>query len=398
VNVRSADERRVASLSRILSEKQFSEINYSPVGHLSGDMATEQSTVDRTAVETFQERVFESALGAFRTYAIYLGSRLGYYDALAAEGPSTPVELAAATGTSERYAREWLEQGAVSGVLTCENPDAPAPERRFALPAAHAAVLTGPDSIDYLGGLPRTLVGAVSVVDAVVDAYRTGEGIEYHAFGADMHEGQAALNRPLFVNELGTEWLPSLEDVDATLRAGGTVADVGCGHGWSSIGIARAYPEATVRGIDADEASVERARENAAASDTGDRLSFTHADAADVDGSYDLVVAFECVHDMADPVSVLSTMRSLAAPDGTVLVMDERVGEMFDPNAGPVEEFFYGWSVFHCLPVSMVDDGVGTGTVMREDVLRGYAEEAGFSGVEVLPIENEFFRFYRLEL
>jgi ubiquinone/menaquinone biosynthesis C-methylase UbiE len=198
------------------------------------------------------------------------------------------------------------------------------------------------------------------------------------------------------VNELGTEWLPSLEDVDATLRAGGRVADVGCGHGWSSIGITRAYPEATVHGIDVDEASVERARENAVVHDAGDRLSFTHADAADLDGSYDLVTAFECVHDMSDPVSVLSTMRSLAAPDGTVLVMDERVGASFSPDAGVVEELMYGWSIVHCLPVSLTDDGVGTGTVMREATLRAYAADAGFAAVEVLPIGNEFFRFYRL--
>ena len=359
-------------------------------------MATDQSAIDRTGVEQFQEHLFESALGTFTTYAIHLGSRLGSYDVLAAEGPSTPVELAAATGTSERYTREWLEQGTVAGLLSCENPAAPASGRRFALPAAHAAVLTGPDGPDYLGGLPRTVVGAVSIIDEVVDAYRTGAGIEFHEFGADMHEGQAALNRPLFVNELGTEWLPSIEDVDATLKAGGRVADVGCGHGWSSIGIARAYPEAAVHGIDVDEASIDRARENAAASGVDDRLSFTHADAADLVGSYDLVTAFECVHDMADPVSVLSTMRGLAAPDGTVLVMDERVGETFDPDAGPVEEFMYGWSVFHCLPVSVADDGVGTGTVMRADTLREYATQAGFSDVVVLPVENEFFRLYRL--
>jgi 2-polyprenyl-3-methyl-5-hydroxy-6-metoxy-1,4-benzoquinol methylase len=364
-------------------------------------MATQPTTepgtdADRTAIEAFQERLCAATLGAFTTYAVYLGSRLGYYDALAAAAPSTSVELATATGTNERYTREWLEQQTVSGVLTCVNPDADPGARRFSLPAAHAAVLTDPESLDYLASLSRTAVGALSAVPDIVDAYRTGEGVAFHEFGDDMHEGQAAMNRPLFTHELGTEWLPTLDDIDAKLRAGGRVADVGCGHGWSSIGIARSYPEATVHGIDVDAASIERARENAAASDAGDRLSFTNADAASVEGSYDLVTAFECVHDMSDPVGVLSTMRSLAAPDGTVLVMDERVGESFSPDAGAVEELMYGWSVFHCLPVGMVDDGVGTGTVMRETTLREYAGDAGFSAVDVLPIEDEFFRVYRL--
>jgi 2-polyprenyl-3-methyl-5-hydroxy-6-metoxy-1,4-benzoquinol methylase len=177
------------------------------------------------------------------------------------------------------------------------------------------------------------------------------------------------------------------------------VADIGCGHGWSSIGIASGYPRARVDGLDLDAASIDAARENARVAGLGDRVQFQARDAADpgLAGQYDLVTAFECIHDLSDPVGVLRAMRGLLVPGGAVLVADERVGDTFTPRGNDVEWMMYGWSIFHCLPVGLVDPpAVGTGTVMRADTLRGYAREAGFSTVDVLPIENFFFRFYRL--
>ena len=356
--------------------------------------ATQPTETDTT--DEFVETLFGDLLGAFRLAGVHVGSRLGFYDVLAAEGPKTSVALAAAAGTNERYTREWLEQGAVAGVLSVENPDAEAGERRFSLPDAHVEVLCDEESLNYLAPFATLFVAALRPIDAVLDAYRTGEGVPYTAYGSDFHEGQAAANRPAFLHLLGSEWLPTMADVDETLRAGGRVADVGCGHGWSSIGIARAYPETHVLGIDLDAGSIERAREHVARSDLDDRVTFEHVDAADVTGEFDLVTAFECVHDMTDPVAVRSTMRSLAGDDGAVLVVDERVSEEFTPDAGEVEEMMYGWSVLHCLPVSTLHAGVGTGTVMREGTLRGYADAAGFADCEVLPIRNDFFRFYRL--
>ncbi|MEL7207162.1 MAG: class I SAM-dependent methyltransferase, partial [Actinomycetota bacterium] len=185
---------------------------------------------------------------------------------------------------------------------------------------------------------------------------------------------------------------------DAALRSGGTVADVGCGLGWSSIGIARSYPEARVDGYDIDLPSVEQARVNATESGVTDRVRF---DTADVTGlgadGYDVVLALECIHDMADPVSVLAAMRNIVKPGGAVIVMDERVGERFTGLPDPVEQLMYGFSLICCLADGRsAPESVATGTVMRPPTLESYALGAGFSAVDVLPIDNDFFRFYRL--
>nr|CAA9210882.1 Bll2645 protein [uncultured Armatimonadetes bacterium] len=361
----------------------------------------EQAEWERDA---FVERVLKSTAGTFDIFSIYLGDRLGLYRALARAGAMTSGELAARTGTAERYVREWLEQQAVTGVLHAENPTAGPADRRFRLPAGHAEVLADRDSLSYLAGFARLLVGAVRPVDAVVEAFRTGGGVPFSAYGADLREGQADTNRPAFLRQLGAEWLPSIPDVHARLLTPdppARVADIGCGLGWSCIGIARSYRHVRVDGFDLDEASAERARANVRDEGLADRVGIHCRDAGDasVEGEYDLVTAFECVHDLSDPVGVLQTMRRLAGERGSVLVMDERVCEHFTPNAGEVEAIMYGWSVFHCLPSGMADKpSAATGTVMRPDTLRGYAEAAGFRHTEILPIDNTFFRFYRLHI
>ncbi|ANH37801.1 Demethylrebeccamycin-D-glucose O-methyltransferase [Nocardioides dokdonensis FR1436] len=185
----------------------------------------------------------------------------------------------------------------------------------------------------------------------------------------------------------------------ADLDAGGRVAELGCGDGWAAIGVGLAYPRTHVDGYDIDHASIEAATANAAAHGLADRVRFHHADAADTtrDGAYDLVLAMECVHDMADPVAVLGSARRLVAGEGSVVVMDERVPDAFTGPGDPVEQLMYGISVLVCLPDGLSHEpSVGTGTVMRTPVLRGYARDAGFADVEVLPIEHDLFRFYRL--
>jgi SAM-dependent methyltransferase len=352
-----------------------------------------------TPRERFVERFVGALAGAFDVYAVYLGDRLGFYRALADAGPLTSAALAAATDTHERYVREWCEQQAVRGVLTVDDPAAEPRERRFGLPEGHVVPLTDAESLDFVGPYAQLFVGAASPIEDVAEAFRTGEGVPYAAYGHDMHEGQGRANRALFRHLLGTEWLPSLPDVDERLRRpGARVADVGLGHGHSAIGIAEAYPTVTVDGYDLDAASVEAAREHVAEAGLSDRITVHLRDAAEVstDETYDLVTAFECVHDMPDPVSVLATMRDLAGEDGVVLVMDERVGETFGEEA-PFDWLMYGWSLLHCLPVGLAAaESAATGTVMRTSTLQGYVEAAGYEAMETLPIEHDFFRLYRL--
>lgn len=352
------------------------------------------------AVDEFVERLFGAVLGAQEVQAAYFGHRLGWYEALAAHGAMTSTELAGKTVSNERYAREWLEHQAVCGYLTVDDVRAAPEDRRFTLPAAHAEVLTDTDSLAFVAPLARFVAAVGHHLDTIADAFRDGGGVSWAALGDEVREAQAAANRPLFLHQLGND-LAQDSDLDAALRAGARVADIGTGHGWSAIGIAKAYPAVTVDGFDTDVPSIEAARRNAAAAGVADRVRFHVGDAGDVAAPatpYDAAFAFECIHDIADPVSVLATMRRLAGDDGAVIVMDENVADEFQAPGDEVERLMYGYSLTCCLTDCMSHEhSAATGTVMRRDTFTGYARQAGFADVTVLPIENDFFRFYRLE-
>jgi 2-polyprenyl-3-methyl-5-hydroxy-6-metoxy-1,4-benzoquinol methylase len=343
---------------------------------------------------TLADRIFTSMVGAFDLLAIHAGDRLGWYAALADHGPCTPEQLAAATGTDARYAREWLEHQAVGGWLDVDG------DRRYSLSAEHAETLLDRDSREYAAPMARAFVSCAAVLPQALDAYRSGGGVPWEAFGTEGVEAQADTNRPLSMSVLPREWLPAIPGVhDRLSQPGARVADVACGGGWSSIGIAEAYPDAQVDGYDVSVESVDLARANAAAAGVGDRVAFHVLDASGHvgDGGYDLVLVLEAIHDMARPVEALATMRALAAPTGTVLVIDERTAETFTAPGDERERALYGFSLFCCLLTGRSETpSAATGTVMRPDTLRGYARDAGFADVEVLPIEDDVFRLYRL--
>jgi SAM-dependent methyltransferase len=356
---------------------------------------------DVAARDALAERLFGAALGAYEIMTVHLGDRLGLYRALREHGESKPAELAAATGTHERYAREWLEQQAVAGILEVDDAGAAPDERRYGLPPGHAEVLIDRDSLAHVTPMARFGVSFANVLPAVEEAFRSGGGVPWEDYGELGREAQADANRPLFANLLGSEWLPAVPNVHERLLADppARVADVACGAGWSSIAIAGAYPKVTVDGYDLDESSVELARANLVGTGLEDRVAFHLRDAGDpaLAGSYQLVTVFEALHDMSQPVEVLRALRGLMAEDGAVVVMDERVADAFTAPGDEVERLMYTYSVLCCLPVGLADTpSAGTGTVMRTDTVRRYAADAGFADVEVLPIEHEVFRFYRL--
>ncbi|HET6690728.1 MAG TPA: class I SAM-dependent methyltransferase [Miltoncostaeaceae bacterium] len=366
----------------------------------STDIDAAPATAPAADPEALLERIFTAGLAAMDLIAVYLGDRLGLYRLLA-EAPRTAAELAAAAGADERYLREWLEQQAVTGILAVDDPDAGPAERRFQLPAGHHAGFLDPDSPFHLAPpMARAVVAVSRQMPALLRAFRSGEGVPYEAYGPDMREAIEAFNRPAFVNLLCAEWLPAMPDIDDRLRApGARVAELACGSGRAAIALALGYPGLRVDGFDLDEASIDRARANAAEAGVGDRVSFAVRDASTSPsgGGYDLVCVFEALHDMARPVEALAAARALAAPDGHVLVVDERAGERFTAPGDDLERFLYGSSVAFCLPTARTErPSAATGTVMRPSTLAAYARDAGFARVEEAPIDYPFWRFHRL--
>jgi 2-polyprenyl-3-methyl-5-hydroxy-6-metoxy-1,4-benzoquinol methylase len=363
-------------------------------------MTTEFAERTERTADQLAGRLITSTVAMFDVYSVYIGHRLGFYRALA-DAPATCADLAARTGCHERYTREWLEQQAATDILTVENPQADTATRRYSLPIAYREVLTDKESLNYLAPLPQLAVGATSVVDRLLDAYRTGRGIAFSDYGLDVREGQAGMNRAAFLYALPDQWLPAIPDIHARLRdhPAARIADIGCGAGWSSIGMARGYANVRVDAFDLDQASVELARRNVGEYGLSERVDIQLRDAGDpsLAGAYDLVTVFEALHDMSDPLRALKTIKRLIAPGGSALIVDERVNEMFTPAADEIERMMYGWSILHCLPAGMADQpSAATGTVLRPEAVQRMAIAAGFRSVGILPIDNLFFRFYRL--
>jgi 2-polyprenyl-3-methyl-5-hydroxy-6-metoxy-1,4-benzoquinol methylase len=353
---------------------------------------------DQTKVEEFAGELFMACLATMELANVELGVRLGLYEALAGAGPVTAARLAESAGIAERYAREWLEQQAVAGVVEVEDPAAPTAERRFTLPNAHAHVLIDDDSEACMKPCAAVVPWLAKALDVMAEEFRRGAGAAFGLF--DLHDVQAAFTRPVFVNHLTQTWLPALPDAQAKLTGGDRVriAEIGCGEGLAAITIARAYSNAEIDGYDLDEASIAVATKAAADAGIADRVRFHLQDAADasVEGDYDLVMAIEMLHDVPDPVGILRTMKRLAGDNGAVLVVDERTEDAFTVPTTEMERLFYAFSTLHCLAVSLQGGGVGTGTVIRADTVRRYAIEAGFSGVDVLDVDHPQFRLYRL--
>lgn len=351
---------------------------------------------DPTAALT--ERLLQAQVGAFELYALYLGERLGLYQALADGAPVTSTELAARTGTVERYVREWLEHQAVSGWLTVDDAAAGPLDRRYELPPEYIPVLVDQEDVRYGGYIGVDIVRAGRPLPQLVEAFRHGGAPPRLAWEP---EGRAEINRALFRNLLGTQWLPSITPVDKRLHElpSARVADLACGSGWSSIAMAMAYPKITVTGLDLDRDVIERAKGHAAAEGVGDRVEFTVADAADpgLAGRFDLVTIFEALHDMPRPVEALAAARALLVAGGSVVIADERAEDQFAAPGTPRDRHNYGWSLVSCLPSVMGDPQTeATGAVLRPAAVKRFAAAAGFGTVEVLPIDTDFWWFYRL--
>ena len=357
--------------------------------------------VEKTADEIV-ERLLGATIGMFDILSVYIGDRLGLYRALHEGGPATAAELAARAGIDERYAREWLEQQAVTAILDVDDAGAPEDARRYAVPEAYVAALLDPESPWSIAPVARSVVASTRVLPTLLDAFRSGGGVEWADYGPDMIEAQGDINRPWLVGSFGSEILQAIPAVHDRLAAAGgaRVADVACGVGWAAIAIAKAYPGVRVDGFDLDPSSIELAQAHARAAGVDERVTFAVRDAADptAAGQYDVAVVIEAIHDLAQPVPVLAAIRAMLRPDGVLLVADEKTEDVFTAPGSDAERLFYGFSILTCLPAAMTTRPTsGTGTAMRPATLRAYAEEAGFGGfVQLDEPTLDFLRFYLL--
>jgi SAM-dependent methyltransferase len=340
-------------------------------------MATveEQPAVDGDKLMGFVFRAVDEIGATLNTALVVMGDRLGLYRALAGVGPLTPAELAKRTGTAERYVREWLNAQAAGGYVDYD-PDTV----RYTLPAEHAVALTDESSPAYLPGFFQIALGTVHDSPRITEAAKTGVGIGWHDHVHDVHEGCERFFRPGYNANLVPIWLPALDGVVGKLQRGARVADVGCGHGASTIVMAQAFPASTFVGSDYHEGSIRTARERAKEAGVTDRVSFEVAPAASYSGrGYDLVTMFDCLHDMGDPFGAARHVHESLAADGTWMIVEPAAGDRVEDNLNPVGRAYYSFSTLLCTPASLSQDvGLALGAQAGEARIREVVTSAGF--------------------
>ena len=337
---------------------------------------TEPVPIDGAKLEQFVFRAVEEVGATLNAALVVMGDRLGLYRALAGAGPLTPSELAARTGTAERYVREWLNAQAAGGYVTYHPANG-----RYSLPAEQAVALTDSDSPAYLPGFFQIALGSVLDSARITDAVRTGAGVGWHEHNHDVHDGCERFFRPGYNANLIAAWLPALDGVVERLERGIRVADVGCGHGASTILMARAFPSSTFTGSDYHAGSIEIARERARAAGVADRVHFEIAPAAAYGGEgYGLVTMFDCLHDMGDPVGAARHVLATLAPDGTWMIVEPAAGDRVEDNLNPVGRAYYGFSTLLCTPASLSQDvGLALGAQAGPTRIGRVVADAGFT-------------------
>ena len=339
-------------------------------------MTTEPSVVnvDMDKLMSFVHRAVDEVGATLNSALVVMGDKLGLYRELAGTGPLTSRELAERTGTVERYTREWLCAQAAGGFVEYD------PESgRYSLPPEQAVALTDDSSPAYLPGIFQIAIGSVIDSPRVMEVARTGGGIGWHDHVADVHEGCERFFRPGYNAHLIAEWLPALDGVVSKLEQGASVADVGCGHGASTVLMASAFPASTFIGYDYHDGSVATARRRASAAGLDTR--FEVAPAAGFPGrGYDLVTMFDCLHDMGDPAGAARHVREALAPDGTWMIVEPAAGDRVEDNLNPVGRAYYAFSTLLCTPCSLSQEGgLALGAQAGEARIRDIVRSAGFT-------------------
>jgi len=332
--------------------------------------------VDFDKLMAFVFRAVDEVGATLNAGLVVMGDKLGYYRAMAASGPTTPSRLADDTGTAEPYAREWLNAQAAGGIVEYD-----ATSGRYTLPPEQVVAFTDENSPAFLPGFFQIALGTVQDSWRIIELASSGAGLGWHEHNHDVHEGCERFFRPGYNANLVAEWLPALDGVVDKLERGARVADIGCGHGASTVIMAQAFPNSTFVGSDYHADSITEARARAEEAGVSDRVSFEVAPAQGFSGTgYDLVTTFDALHDMGDPVGAARQVRQSIAEDGTWLVVEPAAGDHVEDNLNPVGRAYYGFSTLLCTPASLSQEvGLALGTQAGPARIRDVVTTGGFN-------------------
>lgn len=332
--------------------------------------------IDRAKLDAFLQKAVTDMGASMSAALVLIGDRLGLYKAMAGAGPMTPEELARRTGTAARYVQEWLNNQAAGGYVDYDPRTS-----TYSLSEEQAFALANEGSPAFIAGAFHIIRAAMIDEPKITEAFRTGSGVGWHEHDTSLFEGTERFFRPNYAANLVSSWIPSLDGIEARLRSGGHVADIGCGHGASTILMAEAYPASTFVGFDYHPRSIERARERAAEAGVGDRVRFEVASAKEYPGKdYDLVAFFDSLHDMGDPIGAASHVRRSLRGDGTWMIVEPRAGDRVEENLNPIGRVYYAASTMLCTPASKAQEvGAALGAQAGEAKLREVVMAGGFS-------------------
>lgn len=348
--------------------------------------------MDRERAKAFAEKVFTDMAGAMTAGLGFIGIKTGLFQAMAGKDWMTSEDVVRESNLQSRYVEEWLRGMVSAGYLEYE----PA-QHAYRLPDEHAYLLASEGTDHFMGGLLCFAPVLLRVAPKVAVAFEQGGGVPFEEYGSDGIQALDMINRGQYEQRLSpTNWLKSLPDVVSRLEAGGRALDVGCGAGSIVLTLAKAFPRATVTGLDPDSESIRHAEAAAAASDLSDRVQFLAQRTGDLDRSetFDLITACDCVHDFADPVGTLEEIRALLKEDGVLFVAEPKAADRLEDNLGAIPTMYYGFSVFHCMTQSLASGGPGLGTCMGPARTEELMREAGFGNFETLDIRSPVLSFY----
>lgn len=362
--------------TRNASLPELHEIFVAQLHHLQEEpMTATLPTIDQAKLQAFVGQVVTEVGATLNAALVVIGDKLGLYKAMAGAEPLTSAELAQRTGTAERYVREWLAAQAAGGYVEYD------PQSRcYTLPPEQAFVLAEESSPVFLPGAFQLATSTIRDEPAIAERFRTGQGFGWHEHNHGVFEGVERFFRPSYNANLIDAWLPALDGVIAKLAAGARVADVGCGHGASTLLMARAYPQSTFTGFDYHDGSIAQARRTAAEAGVADRVRFEVASAKNYAGTYDLVTMFDCLHDMGDPVGAAQHVLQSLAEDGTWMIVEPYANDQLNDNLNPVGRVYYAASTFLCTPSSLAQEvGLALGAQAGEARIREVVTGAGLT-------------------